>query len=272
MSFNSNDDMNEIDVWINNPSVLLNKNTALEFWPTQKMCYERKINAMTRLIIILTILGFILTRSINILLIGFITLVVIYFFYNQSWYKYNLKNNKEGFSSTSDNGYDPVVSINKPGSKHSDKKKQNKKYDDSDSDTVVSLNKFVDEEYKTGTKYNPLSNVLLTEIMDNPDRLSAPPSFNLDTSDDIRKNVKKMVQMLNPTIKCSSKQLFSNLGDNFYLDQSIRQFVPTSNTKVTNDQGAFAQYLYSDMKYSGKDNTIYGAIARTQDNIRYTNP
>jgi hypothetical protein len=262
MSFNSNDDMNEIDVWINNPTVLLNKNTIVEIWPTQQMCYERKINAMSRLIIILTILGFILTRSMKILLIGFITLIVIYFFYNQNWYKYNLKNNKEGFSSTSDNNdYNPVINMNKP-----DRKNDNTNEDN------VPLNEFVNEKYKTGSKYNPLSNVLLTEIMDNPDRSSAPPSFNPDVSSDIRKNVKKMVQMLNPTIKCSNKQLFSTLGDNFDLDQSIRQFVPTANTRVTNDQGAYAQYLYSDMKYSGKDNTIYGAIARVQDNVRYTNP
>jgi hypothetical protein len=261
MSLNNNDDMNEIDVWINNPTVLLNKDSILEIWPTPKMCYERKINAMSRLIIILTILGFILTRSIKILLIGLITLVVIYFFYNQNWYKYNLKNNKEGFSNEKEDGYDPVVTMNKSDGKN-----------DNIDENNVSLKNFVNEEYKTGTKYNPLSNVLLTEIMDDPDRLSAPPSFNPNISSDIRKNIKKTVQMLNPTIKCTNKQLFSTLGDNFELDQSIRRFVPTANTKVTNDQTAFAQYLYSDMKYSGKENTIYGAIARVQDNYRYTNP
>lgn len=258
MSLNTNDDMNEIDVWINNPTVLLNKDTILEIWPTSKMCYERKINAMSRLIIILTILGFILTRSIKILLIGFITLVVIYFFYNQNWYKYNLKNSKEGFSGEK-NGYNPVVTINEDNTNEN-------------SNESIPLKKFVDEEYKKGTKYNPLSNVLLTEIMDNPDRLSAPPSFNPSISEDIRKNIKKTVQMLNPTIKCTNKQLFSTLGDNFELDQSIRRFVPTANTKVTNDQTAFANYLYSDMKYSGKENTIYGAIARVQDNYRYIDP
>lgn len=272
MSFNSNDDMNEIDVWINNPTVLLNKNTIIEIWPTQQMCYERKINAMTRLIIILTILGFILTRSMKILLIGFITLIVIYFFYNQNWYKYNLKNNKEGFSSDN-SGYNPVVTMNNPDVQNGEQNgEQDDKQHDKNNNDNVPLNKFVDENYKTGTKYNPLSNVLLTEIMDDPGRQSAPPSFNADISHDIRKNVKNTVQMLNPTIKCSNKQLFSTLGDNFYLDQSIRQFVSTANTKIPNDQGAFAQYLYSDMKYSGKDNTIYGAIARLKDNIRYTTP
>ena len=278
MSFNSNDDMNEIDVWINNPTILLNNNTIIEIWPTQQMCYERKINAMTRLIIILTILGFILTRSMKILLIGFITLIVIYFFYKQSWYKYSFKNNKEGFSSDK-NGYNPIVTINKSVVEGDDKNnnnnnnnKNNKNKNKNNNNNNILLDQFVDENYQPGTKYNPLSNVLLTEIMDNPERKSAPPSFNLDVSSDITKNVKNMIQNLNSTLRCSNKQLFSSLGDNFYLDQSMRQFVPTANTQIPNDQGAFGQYLYSDMKYSGKENTTYGAAARVQDNYRHINP
>jgi hypothetical protein len=46
----------------------------------------------------------------------------------------------------------------------------------------------------------------------------------------------------------------------------------TANTRIPNDQGAFAQYLYDDMKFSGKENTIFGAIARVQDNTRFTDP
>lgn len=87
--YNSSNSIKEIDidVWVNNPTILLDKNTIFEIWPTQQMCYERKINAMTRLIILLTILGFILTRSMKIVVVGFITLIVVYLFYYQNWYK-----------------------------------------------------------------------------------------------------------------------------------------------------------------------------------------
>ena len=277
----NNKNMREIDIWVNNPTVLLDKNTLFEIWPTQQMCYERKINAMSRLIILLTILGFILTRSVKIIVVGFITLIVIYLFYYQNWYKYN-KNNKESFTSGDDSGsdYTPIINVNIPNTNdsynlesESNNQTSNTNNNNNNQDGTP-LKDFVKDNYQRGTKTNPLGNVLLTDIMDNPDRLSASPSFNPSVSNDIRNNVKKMVQMLNPGIKCSDKQLFNNLYDNFDLDQSNRAFNATANTRVTNDQGAFAKWLYSDIKYSGKENTPEGAIARVQDNApaRYIDP
>jgi len=268
----SNKNMKEtdIDVWVNNPTVLLDKNTLFEIWPTQQMCYERKINAMSRLIILLTILGFILTRSMKIVVVGFITLIVIYLFYYQNWYKYN-RNNKEGFNSgdESSSGYTPIVNVN-----NSDAESVNQSSNTNTNQDGTPLKEFVKDNYQRSTKTNPFGNVLLTDIMDNPDRPSAPPNFNPSVSSDVRKNVKGMVQMLNPGIKCSDKQLFNNLYDNFDLDQSNRVFNATANTRVSNDQGAFAQWLYSDIKYSGKENTPEGAIARVQDNapVNYIDP
>jgi len=272
--FNDNNSNNikeiDIDVWVNTPTILLDKNTIFEIWPTQQMCYERKINAMSRLIILLTILGFILTRSMKIVVVGFITLIVIYLFYYQNWYKHK-KNNKEGFGLSDD--YNPVVNVNTANSTNSTNEDDNAKNTNTNQDGIP-LKDFVKDNYQRSTKTNPLGNMLLTDIMDNPDRPSASPSFNPSVSSDIRNNVKKMVQMLNPGIKCSDKQLFNNLYDNFDLDQSNRVFNATANTRVGNDQGAFAQWLYSDMKYSAKENNPEGAIARVQDNApaNYINP
>lgn len=288
--FNDNNNSNnknmreiDIDVWVNNPTVLLDKNTLFEIWPTQQMCYERKINAMSRLIIILTILGFILTRSVKIIVVGFITLIVIYLFYYQNWYKYN-KNNKEYFTSGDDSSsdYTPMVNVNGNTPKSSDILNTESNNLSSNTSTTTNnnnnnqdgtpLKEFVKENYQKGTKSNPFGNVLLTDIMDHPDRLSASPCFNPSESIDIRNNVKKMVQMLNPGIKCSDKQLFNNLYDNFDLDQSNRVFNSTANTRVVNDQGAFGKWLYGNVKYSGKENTPEGAIACVQDNYRFTDP
>ena len=82
--------------------------------------------------------------------------------------------------------------------------------------------------------------------------------------DKINENTKKTIQELNPTIKNSSEQLFGNLGDNFEFDQSMWNYYSNPNTKVANDQGAFAQFLYGGM-ISGKES----GIARVQDNVRY---
>ena len=47
------------DFWTENPNILLNKEYLYELWPTEDMGYTQKMNAISRLIIILTVLGFI---------------------------------------------------------------------------------------------------------------------------------------------------------------------------------------------------------------------
>jgi hypothetical protein len=81
----------------------------------------------------------------------------------------------------------------------------------------------------------------------------------------IMRKTKNMIQDLNPTIDNTNKQLFGDLANNFDLDQSMRVFNSNANTRVANDQGAFAQFLYGGM-ISGKES----ALARVQDNPRYT--
>ena len=68
--------------------------------------------------------------------------------------------------------------------------------------------------------------------------------------------------------KNTNKQLFGDLFQNFELDTSNRQFFSTPNTRITNDQGAYAEYLYGNMP-SGKSSGPDGAFARVQDNYRY---
>jgi hypothetical protein len=124
-------------------------------------------------------------------------------------------------------------------------------------------------EFKLGNKKNPFSNVLLTDIMDDPDRKAAPPSFNPEVDVDITKNIKKSVQFMNPGIKNTNKQLYGELWENFELDQSNRAFFSTANTRVVNDQGAFSKFLYGDMP-SAKGSSVEDNLQREKDNYRYT--
>ena len=57
------------NIWFNDPTVLLKKNQINKFWPTKNMSSNEKVNAITRLVIILTILGFIVTQSYNFFLL-----------------------------------------------------------------------------------------------------------------------------------------------------------------------------------------------------------
>lgn len=239
-----------IQFWSNDPTILFNKDYIFELWPTTSMCYEQKLNAISRLIILLTILGYILTMSKRVLAVGVITLLVIFILYNMRKQKLT-KDMLENFEVQGNE----VTGMfdNKPKSFVN----------------PVTLDAVLTTEFKEGNKKNPFSNVLLTQINDEPNRKAAPPSFNVDVDEDITKNVKRAVQMMNPGIKNTNKQLFGDLWQQFELDQSNRVFYSTPNTRVANDQGAYGQYLYGWMP-SGKESTPEGAFARVQDNYRYT--
>jgi len=208
------------------------------------MSYEEKLNTISRLVIILSILGFLLTMNKSILLIGVLTLIVIFAMYKirkQKVTKDMLDGSKEGFSGI-------------------DVKNQQ--------ETIINpdtLKNYLKSEFMPVNKKNPLGNVLLTEIMDNPTRKPAPPSFNTEVYEDINVSTKKMVQSLNPGIKNTNKQLYGDLGEQFEFDQSQWSFYSTPNTKIPNDQGAFADYLYGDMP-SCRDGNAFACV---QDNIRY---
>lgn len=226
-----------IPFWFNDPSVLLNKDYIFDLWPINYMSYTQKINAISRIIILITVLGYILTMSIRILIIGVLTLGIIVTLSYVN--KEKNKPIKEGFSENN-------IIVNP--------------------DT---LEQFLKSDFKEGNKKNPFSNVLLTQIEDEPNRKSAPPSFNPSVEEDITKNVKKAVQFMNPGIKNTDKQLYGDLWENFELDNANRIFFSTANTRVSNDQTAYAKFLYGTMP-SAKGSSMEDNIQREKDNYRYT--
>ena len=215
--------------WINEPTVLFNKNEVTQIWFNPYMTFEKKMNAISRLVMLLTLIGFAITGEVKFLIIGLITLasiVCIYLVRQNQVEPYT----KEGF------------------------------------DNPVSFDSIDKPNFSKPTKYNPMSNVLLTDIVDNPDKNQAPPSFNEIISDEIDDATKKAVQMLNPGIDNTTKQLYGNdIIENINFDNSMRAFYSTPNSRVTNDQTAFAKYLYGDMP-SCKTGDAFACV---QDNLRY---
>ena len=241
-----------IQFWTNDPMVLFNKEYILELWPTTNMCYEQKLNAISRLVVLITILGYILTMSQRILVVGVLTLAVIFVLFTMRKQKITKEMLNEGFNVQ---GNEVTGMFNKTPDSYVN---------------PVTLDSVLKSEFKEGNKKNPFSNVLLTQISDDPNRKSAPPSFNVDVDEDITKNVKKSVQMMNPGIKNTNKQLFGDLYQEFELDQFSRQLYSTPNTNVQpGDQASFGQYLYGFMP-SAKESTPEGNMQRIADNYRYT--
>jgi hypothetical protein len=240
-----------ISFWSNDPSILLNKDYLFNIWPTPSMTFEQKLNAISRLIIYITFLGFIFTFSLRILIIGLLTLFTIFIYFKIRKQKITKEVLEEGFTVEGDKLIDF--------------------YNSSKPNTIinpVTLEEVVRTEFQEGTKKNPFSNVLLTQINDEPYRKAAPPSFNPSIENDITNNVKKSIQYMNPGIKNTNKQLFGDLYTRFELDNSNRLFYSTANTRVANDQGAFGEFLYGNMP-SAKESTPEGNLQREKDNYRY---
>lgn len=241
-----------ISFWSNDPYILFKKDYILDIWPTEKMSYSEKLNAITRMIIIISILGYILSMSIRILIVGIITLIIIAMLFKFHKQKITKDIANEAFTVHDNSVYG--LRDSSPNNETNDS---------------ISLKNIIKEEFKEGNKKNPFSNVLLTQINDEPNRLAAPPAFNPIIEDTITKDVKKAVQFMNPDINNTNKQLFGSLWENFRLDNSNRVFYSTPNTRVTNDQTAYAKYLYGDMP-SAKGSSMEDNIQREKDNYRYT--
>ena len=241
--------------WSNEPTILFNRESILQIWPNQQMNFEAKLNAISRLVIIMSILGFIFTRNNNLIIIGLLTLAILFTLYKlrkQSLVSLLVNKNKEGFS------------VN-PSMQPSELLSEQILTD------PVTLENVLKSDFHPTTKKNPFGNVLLTDIADTPNRKAAAPSFNPDVYDDINKAVKKQTQMLNPGIINTNKQLYGDLYNNYQLDNSMMQFYSMPNSRVANDQGAFSEYLYGSL-YSGKQDTSEGAMMRVKNNWQWINP
>ena len=218
--------------WANEPTILFNKDNITQIWINTGMNFTQKLNAISRLVIGLTILGFIFTRELKFLLIGFVTLSIVFCIYTIRSQSIEV----EGFE-------EATFKIT----------------------NQTALKELLKTEYNETQKKNPMGNVLLTEISDNPLRKNAPPAFNSVITDDINNATKKTVQMLNPGIKNTNVQLYGDLAEKIEFEDSMRPFYSTPNTKVVNDQTAFAEYLYGNMP-SCKEGDSFACI---QDNLRY---
>ena len=74
--------------WIKDPTILFNKKYIDQIWPYSYLTYNEKLNAFTRFIIILTLLGYLLINKLIIIVLGLIVIGSVVLLY--------MKNNKEG--------------------------------------------------------------------------------------------------------------------------------------------------------------------------------
>jgi hypothetical protein len=94
-------------------------------------------------------------------------------------------------------------------------------------------------------------NVLLTDIQDRPSRPAAEPAFNPKVERDINQSAQTFVVNDlagdNGNSTDLDDRLFRDLGDNYEFSNSMRNYFATPNTRIPNDQHAFAEFCYGSM-------------------------
>lgn len=188
------------------------------------MTSNEKLNSITRLIIILTILGYLITEKNKIILTGVVTIVSIVLLFvikRNEELKKGVIDVKEAFTNMD------VYNDNK-------------------------------SNFTQPTVTNPVMNVLMTEYADKPNRMEAAPSYFPEVNNNINKNIKQMIKN-NFEDQTVDEKLFNDLGDSFEFNQSMRSWYVTPNTKIPNDQNEFAKFCYGDMK-SCKDGDDFSCV------------
>jgi hypothetical protein len=226
--------------WLQDPTVLFNNASITQIIPTADMTREAQLNAMSRLIIVLTLLGYFLTMSYKILLLGVVSLGMIAILSNatnkskaiiaqKKQEKQDKQTKKEGFANYAN--YNTGRRVKNSGGNN----------------MVMAASSPSGLTFQAPTPQDPLMNVLLTDIQDHPNRPAAEPAFNPKVEHDINQSTQKfVVDDLggNPNLE---DRLFRDLGDNYEFSNSMRNYFATPNTRIPNDQHAFAEYCYGSM-------------------------
>ncbi len=71
----------DTNFWLNDYTILFKKTKLLELWPYKNMSYESQLNAITRFIILVSLIGYVLMGNYIILLFGVILIVCIAMIY-----------------------------------------------------------------------------------------------------------------------------------------------------------------------------------------------
>jgi hypothetical protein len=165
--------------WADNPSILFDSQYITEIWVYSNMDTNQKLNAISRLVILLSLIGYVCFNRYIIFILGLILLGVIVIIQKSE--------KKEGFSNVA--------------------------------------------EYQRITSNNPLQNLLLPEYKYNKEKEPLKPRYDKEVEDSINESAKNFILQENKD-NSDIVKLFSNLGDKFEFEQSMRPFYTNPVTSV----------------------------------------
>jgi hypothetical protein len=278
-----------IPFWLTDKTILLNKKYITNVWPQKQMDNNEKLNSITRLVIYMTILGYLFTNNKKIVISGILTIICIIILYKVQENKLKqeqLDENKpnenkkeiieEGF-------YSGNLDANSVYNNQDNMNNMNYQ-DNMNNQNNMNNQDNTNKSYTQPSVHNPLMNILLPEIGDNPNRKPAGQSYDKSVEQNINNKCKKNnLNNRNTVISCNEmdganevlndnnneinandeinnddtikNKCYKDLGEAINFDNSMRQFHTTANTTIPNDQEAFAKSLYPNISCKGGDIT-----------------
>ena len=216
---------NDVPFWATNPNILFDNKYLMEFFPVKEMSYNQKLNAITRTVIILSLLTFFTSGNIRVIVVSVITLFAIFILH---YYHMKEKNGKKKSTLLKDTIKEGFA---------------NPAMDYLESENI----KVPDGVFDEPTPENPFSNVMMTDYDYNPDKKPAPPAFTKNVNEQILEDAKQLVVQSNPGQPDIADKLFKDLGEQYVFEQSLRPFSSNPSTTIPNDQQAFAEFCYGSM-------------------------
>lgn len=237
-----------IPFWGEDPNVLFQANHIMEFFPSENMTYNQKLNAVTRLIIFITVFAFVFKPNFRLLIIATITIFSIYLLHYYNHKEYEKQQSKSAAA---------IMNAKKEGFTGNPA-----------TDYLIEMGKTIDPNvFAQPTSQNPMNNVMLPDYEYNVNKKPAPPAFSDSINTNILQSAKQLVQEANPGQPDIADKLFMDLNEELNLEQSMRQFVSNPSTTIPNDQQAFAEFCYGSM-VSCKEGNQFACARNTS---HYTN-
>ncbi|GMH53996.1 hypothetical protein TrLO_g12782 [Triparma laevis f. longispina] len=226
--------------WIHDIKELFPTDFMTKLLPHPEMTSHEKLNAITQIVILMTILGYIITRNTNFLLTGITTIVAVIALNHIQ----NDRAKTENFE-----GLATAEAIRVARGRMNDP-----------------------VHYTQPTPENPAMNVMPADVYDNPTRPPAAQSSNPEIANKMAMAVKDLAvrgRRENNQDKDAKldPRLYQDMEDERVFDHSMRSFQPTANTEIPNDQGKFADFLYGDMVSCKAGDEV----ACMRNNLRHTN-
>lgn len=265
--------------WFDDPNALLDRSHVLEIWPEPSMSFERKLNAISRAILGMMLVGSLVAKRRDLIVtsaaVSLLGLVVLYRMKNRSRGS-TQPSDTEGFLNLlqsrddhAEGGTDAATCGCSDTREEEEEKVKENGWVHTDVERDAHPSAHVSAETHEMYEKNPFGNVLVPDYGTTAvEEGGAPPSSseiyemvkrNAARTFDVEAERAQEAEMAKEEERDIKDKLFMNLGDNYVFENSMRNYVTNPCTKVVNDQDGFARFCYGEMRSQKEDGIVAAA-------------